>query len=502
MNALLILLSLVSQDVLTPIEVKLEEAFDDATYRRYLYYCRQQNEGSRLAAHSEQWLQVNPEKELLRFGRAEGLLMSENQREGLNAFRELYRSSPAWLSEIVFTLNELEISELPWFIEEERKRTGNRTLYADMLVNFYLEGDKPRKALDELGLALKSGKDSQSYIHEISVLSDILGKERVFSELRNISPGVRFQLALGSGNEREMKSAIVSSTSPSELINMGNLAEKGGYLDQALLAFQKAGDVSSEARVLVALDRFNEARELLSEDDSPEGQEKLAMLLSRSKETYAAALELYKELERKNGARTRWSSSAAALELLSGDINSARKRLAGMNQDSTVLFLNALASAASGEYDSIKRFTDLSMVRYSGSSFENDLLLLYEVSLSGSESIKGYSLALTAYHWGDPSDTYQRSIRLASEDTTLADETLLLAAESLARLGRWKEADDAYKKIYEDWPKSPLSSRAQFERAMLLRNHLDSPQEAKSILEEIIRSSPSSLYADYARREL
>lgn len=500
--AFAILLSLAATDVLTTLEERLDKGFDDATYRRYLYYCRQQDEGARLAAASERWLESNPDREVLRFGRAEGFLMSGSEREGLAAFRELYRSAPVWSSEIIFTLGELESDELPWFIEEERKRTANPALYAHMLVDFYLANDNPRKALAELSRALKSGEDAQSYRQEIASLSGLLGSERVLSQLKDASASLRFQLALEAGDEREMEEAIRSSKNPSELSSMGELARKTGYLPQALLAFEKSNDRASQVGVLAAMGRTEEARRLLSEDNSIEGQEQLAVLLSGSKQTYREALKTFNEMEHRHGTHSNWSTRAAALELLLGEVTTARQRLDGLPQDSAVLLLDAVTCAVQGEPDSIKRLTDISMLRFAGNDYENDLLLLYEISLTTGSGTGEYALALAAYRWGDATDAYERSTKLARQDTALADEALLLAAESLVRLGRWAEADGAYRKIYEDWPKSPLTLRAKFERALLLRDHLDARDEAKRIWEDIIRTSPTSLYADFARREL
>jgi tetratricopeptide (TPR) repeat protein len=150
----------------------------------------------------------------------------------------------------------------------------------------------------------------------------------------------------------------------------------------------------------------------------------------------------------------------------------------------------------------LKGVVDRCILRFPGNAYENDLLLLYAIALTRSREVKQYGLALAAYHWGDAEDAYNRSIRLAEKNENLADEALLLAAESLSLLGRWKEAETAYLKLVENYPKSPLNTCAQYKRAMLLKEKLDDPLRAKEIFEDLILRNPTSLYADLARQEM
>jgi TolA-binding protein len=98
--------------------------------------------------------------------------------------------------------------------------------------------------------------------------------------------------------------------------------------------------------------------------------------------------------------------------------------------------------------------------------------------------------------------SYNRSLNLAEKNEDLADEALLLAAESLARLGRWREAEMLYIKLVENHPRSPLNTRAQYERAVLLKEKLDDHTTAREIFQDLILRNPSSLYADLARQEM
>lgn len=500
--ALILLLNPSTSDILLDFEQRLDAGFNEATYRRYLYYCRQQDHGQRLAEQSKRWLQIYPDRQILRFGIGEGLLMSGDERTGLARFRELYADSPQWANEIIFTLDEVENKEVTWFIAEERKRLGNPTLHARIMIEHHLANTNERKALSELAAAISAGANPENFRRSIDVLSERLGKEKVLQGVKGASEELHFQLALELGDAKEIDQAINSTSDERKLMMMGSLCERAEYPSEALLAYERAGRRADAARMLVALGRGKEAQAILETDNSRKGREQRALLLAGSRDTYAEAVAAFKELQRRYGSHPEWSLRIAALELLGGNERNADNALEGIAADSAVCFLQGILAAAKGELDSLKGVVDRSIFRFPGNAYENDLLLLYAIALTRSRGVKQYGLALAAYHWGDAEDAYNRSIRLAEKNENLADEALLLAAESLILLGRWKEAETAYLKLVENYPKSPLNTRAQFERALLLRNKLNDPEAAQGILKELILRNPTSLYADLARQEM
>lgn len=500
--ALILLLNPSTSDILLDFEQRLDAGFNEATYRRYLYYCRQQDQGQRLAEQSKRWFQAYPDRQILRFGIGEGLLMYGDERGGLAKFRELYADSPQWANEIIFTLQEMENKEVTWFIAEERKRIANPTLHARIMIEYYLENENERKALSELAAAISAGANPASFRRSIDVLSERLGKDKVLQGVKKVSEELHFQLALELGDRQEIKEAINSTTDERKLAMMGNLCEREEYPSEALLAYERAGRKADAARILVALGRSKEAQAILETDNSRKGREQRALLLAGSADTYTDAVEAFKELQRRYGARPEWSLSIAALELLGGNERNAGNALDGIPADSAVLFLQGIFAAVEGELDLLKGVVDRCILRFPGNAYENDLILLYAIALTRSRGVKQYALAIAAHHWGDSQDAYNRSIRLAEKNEDLADEAMLLAAESLTLLGRWKEAETTYLKLVENYPKSPLNTRAQFERALLLRDRLNDPNKAQEILKELILRNPTSLYADLARQEM
>jgi TolA-binding protein len=505
MNAILALtLLLLSQasDVLDNLERQLYAGFNEATYRRYLYYSRQQNEGLRLTEQSEAWLADYPDRQILRFGHAEGLLMSGNQQDGIGKFKSLYDDAPEWANEIIFTLNEVGNQEVLWFIDKERKRTSNPSLYARIVIEHYLSEGNDRKALVELALALSAGASPSSFRKAIERLSESLGKEKVLQAVRGACEELHFQLALELGDREEVKKAINSTADKRKLMMMGNLCERQGYLQEALLAYKGAGRDADAARALIALGRTKEAQAMLEADNSRAGRRQRALLLACSQDTYKDAITAFEELQRRYGSRPEYSVRIAALKLLGGSKRDARGALEGVPADSSVLFLQGILAAVESELDSLKRIVDRSMLSLPGNAYENDLLLLYKIALAQSSGLKDYALALTACHWGDVNDAYARCLKLAEQNVELADEALLLAAQSLQAMGRWQEAEAAYVTLIEGYPGSPLNTRAQFKRAVLLKEKLGNPTKAKQMLEELILRNPTSLYADLARQEM
>lgn len=500
--AMILTLYAATSNILPVLEQKLDAGFHEDTYRRYLYYCRQQNEGPRLVGHSTAWLERYPDQEILRFGEAEGLLMSGKTQEGIKKFRELYKDSYRWANEIIFILKELDSGELTWFVAEERKRTGNPTLHARFMVESYLEEGNERKALSEIADALAAGQNPHIFSESLNKLSQGMGSERVLAKLQDASPRAGFQLALELKDTGSMEKAIGEADDTRDLIMMGHLCEHNGYPEQALLAYERAGRKSDAARVLTFLGREDEALALLQGDNSPQGLQQRALLLSSSSQTYPEAIKTYRELQTRFGSRAEWNMRIATLYLLQGNERKANEYLRGLAPDSSLLLLKGIMAVLDGELDSLRQFLDRSMVSFACNAYENDLLLLYSIALTQSAGAKPYAEALAAYHWGDAGDAYHKSLKLAESNPELADEALLLAAENLVRLGRWQEAEATYLKLAENHPGSPLSPRAKFEQALLLRDHLDAPAKARHILAELIIREPTSLYADLARQEM
>lgn len=491
-----------ASDVLYNLEQRLDTRFSESVYQRYLYYCRQQEEGERLAEHSRTWLRDNPDEEILRFGRGEGLLMAGEEKKGLDYFRELYEDSPGWGNQIIFTLKELDNQEMVWYVEMERERTGNPTLHARLMVEHYLAESRERKALDELAGAVSAGADPGVFKRYTEALSRELGKDKILDALGKTSPRLRFQMALEVGDKAEVGKTIEDTGDSTTLLMMGRMCEEKGYLDQALTAFQKAGSDADAARVLVLTDKKDQARNILEGNKSRRGREELAFLLSSSVDSYGEAIEVLEGLERDYGNQPEWTVPKAALMFLCGNGKEARQELAGIGLDSSVVFLKGILAASQGNVDSMKRLVDISLLRFPGNSYENDLLLLYGIVLTKTGEMKRYARALAAYHWGDANKAYREAETLAEENPELADEALLLAAESLVKLGRYQEASERYQRLADEYHQSPLSPRARFEQALLLRDKLGRQEKAKGMLKNLILKEPTSLYADLARKEL
>lgn len=428
--------------------------------------------------------------------------MAGEERKAITEFRALYADYPEWANEIIFTLDELGNEEVLWFITEERKRTNNPTLHARIVIEHHLKNESERKALSELASAISAGANPASFRRSIEVLSEKLGADQILKRVKGLSLELHFQLALELEDEREIQEAINSTTDQRKLLMMAQLCEREEYLEEALVAYKKAGREADAARILIALGHTDEALAILEEDNTQAGREQRALLLAGSAKTYKDATSAFKDLARRFGSRPEWIIRIAALELLEGHERSAYSTLESVPKDSAVLFLKGIVFATQLELDSLKMMVDRSILRFPGNAYENDLILLYKIALTQSRGLKEYALALAAYHWTDAEDAYNRSLNLAEKNEDLADEALLLAAESLTLLGRWKEAEMLYIKLVENYPKSPLNTRAQFERAVLLKEKLDDPATAKEILQELILRNPTSLYADLARQEM
>lgn len=491
--------------VLASLERQLDSRFEEGTYRRYLYYCRQQNAAERLVVKTGEWQEDNPGSQLLRFGFGEGLLMAGDLADGVSVLKSLYRESPNWGNEIIFTMKELGLEEVEWFIEAERERTSNPILHATLMVDLYIRKGRNRKALSELNRAIASGANPNSFRRQIDLLSVQMGEEKVLNALKDVSGRMSFQLALQMGDEAGMKEVVIATDEKSELAAMGHLAERAGYFDVALEAFSRTGRDSDKARVLVLLGRDSEALAALAGDNSRRGMEQKAALLAGSAETYNQALEVYYQLERRYGVRNHLQPYVTALELLTGEEKKAGSRLAGLPRDSSALLLKAVflsINGVEGITDSLALLVDASLISFPGNGYENDLLLAYEIALSQSAGLGDYMLALTAYHWGDAEDAYLHSYRLAQKREELADEALILAGLSLTRMRRWQDAHDIFLEVSENYSGSPLSARAQFERALILRDHLDDQEGASRLFTELVVRFSGSVYADLARQEM
>lgn len=497
-----LLLIAASQDVVASFEDRLTTAFDEETYERYLYYCRQQNLGERLYQNSNRWLVKNPGNNLLFYGCAEGLLMAGSEQEALKQFKELYKKSPDWASEIIFMLKELEVEELTWFVKEERKRTSNPTLHAELLTDFYIRRNEDNKAIEEIRAALETGSDASVFKRYIDILSDRLGKEKVSSRLKSVKGYSGFTTFVETGDTSALLKAISETKDKDELKTMGRTAEQAEYFNAALAAYKKAGMDIDEARMLAILGHTEEAKKLLRGKDSQEALELLAQILSLSQSTYAEAVEIFNDLTSHKGVRTQWSVRIAALELLMGEKDKATRHLTGIGEDDQVLFAKALLAAATDNKDSLKRCMDATLVRHPGSSFENDIILVYKVSITLPEYAGQYAEALAAYQWGDPQDAADRTQKLQKASPEIADEALLLEAESQVKLRHFKNAENCYLTLASDFSQSPLASRALFEMALLLRDKMKKNEEAKKIFKELIVKDPTSLYANLARHEI
>lgn len=103
---------------------------------------------------------------------------------------------------------------------------------------------------------------------------------------------------------------------------------------------------------------------------------------------------------------------------------------------------------------------------------------------------------------GDAKDAFNRAKRLEGTSTEIADEALLLQAESLIKLHRYEDAEKCYFKLASDFSQSPLALRAIFEKALLQRDKLNKPEEARESFKELIIKAPASLFADLARHEI
>lgn len=498
-----LVLCLFSQsDVLTTLEQRLVTAFDEDTYRRYLYYCRQQDQGSRLVETSSELLSNYPDREILNLGRAEGLMMCGRNDESFKALKELYGKSPQWGSDIIFTLNELESDYVVWFITEERKRTSNPTLHASTMVGFYLRQARNEKALEEVADALEAGADSKVFSKQIKTLSERLGPRKVSAKLRTNKGSSAFETALQLGDTLFLFSIIENTNDSGELASIGRKAEEKKMYDVALEAYEKAGENIGAARMIHALGDTKKAKELLGKDTSIQSKTELVFILSESKATYQEAIKTLYEIEEARGISAWTRVRVSALELLRGNREKSGELLKGVPEDSSSLLLKGILAAVDGETDTLKLYMESLLIRYPGNSLENDLVLLYKIALTTPQDASDYAMALAALRWGDAEDALSFSSQIQKRSKEAADEALLLMAQSLAKLRRYREADEAYSKISTDCPESSLAPRAKFERAILLRDRMNDPGKAKDILEEIILRNPASLYADLARHEI
>jgi hypothetical protein len=350
---LVLLLMPSASDILIGLEKQLDAGFNESIYRRYLYYCRQQHQGTRLAEQSERWLEEHPDRQILRFGIGEGLLMAGNERNAITAFRALYTDHPEWANEIIFTLDEIGNEEVLWFITEERKRTSNPTLHARIVIEYSIENENERRALSELTEAISAGANPASFRRSIKVLSETLGADQILKKVKGLSPELYFQIALELEDEREIQEAINSTTDQHKLLMMAQLSEREEYHEEALAAYKKAGREADAARILIALGRKDEALAILEEDNTQAGRAQRALLLAGSAKTYKDATAEFKDLARRYGLRPEWIIRIAALELLEGHERSAYSTLESVPRDSAVLFLKGIVFAAQLELDSL-----------------------------------------------------------------------------------------------------------------------------------------------------
>ena len=489
-------------NILPELENQIEQRFTEDTYRRYLYYCRQQNAGLRLRDNSRRWMKSYPTQEILRFGEAEGLLMMEETQEGIGKYRDLYQDSYRWANEIIFILTELEPEEIDWFVEEERRRTGNPTLHARFMVSSYLDTGNDRKALAEIKAALEAGQSPQGFTEALRILSERMGEDKVQARINAASPRTAFVLALELNDIGRIEKAIRDADEVADLTMMGHLCERDAYFEQALEAYEACGRKADAARILSYLGRKDDALDMLAGDNSRQALEQKALILASSKKSYGQAIETYSILLTRYGSRPEWSLKLGALNLLVGKVAKTDKYLRGLPSDTSIILLKGVLAAVQGEVDSVKKELDVSLVSFGGNAYENDLLLLYNIALTQPDGAKPYALALAAFHWADGNQAVEDALKITEKYPTLADEALLLAAESLVKLGRWEEAEETFKRLSTDYAQSPLASRAKYERALLLLNNLDSRAQAEGILKDLILRDPTSVYADLARDEL
>lgn len=212
---------------------------------------------------------VNPGNDLLLFGRAEGLFMAGSESEAVKQFKELYKNKPERASEIIFTLKELDASDMTWFINQERKRTGNPTLHAELMVDFYIKNNENYKALDEIRGALESGTNASVFKRYIDILAERLGVQKISSQLKSIKGKPDFLTAIETGDTTALLSTIRQISDKNELEKIGKASEQANYLTPALSAYEKAHMDIDAARVLAELGRDEEARRLLEGKGSP-----------------------------------------------------------------------------------------------------------------------------------------------------------------------------------------------------------------------------------------
>ncbi|GEM_PF-6136715 len=497
----LIVALLTQLSILDALEQKLELSYSEATYSRYLYYCRQGNEGNRLAKKSLEWTKRYPENLMLKFGYGEGLIMSGDTMDGVAVLKELYKKSPDWATQIIFTLKESNCKNTAWFIKKERERNKNPSLYARLMCDIYIKEGKHRIALAEISTALKAGRNPEVFEKQITLLAEAMGSERIIRELGKTSKKLQFQLALETGDRDLMQKTIEHSKTISGLIIMAKLAEKNNLLNIALQAYLKAGQKYDAARVYLALGDTENAVKILENDNSKKGKEQRAILLTSLRKTYPNALNEFTTLERNYGSNSLYATHIAAMEILLNTSEKAENKLNAYPPDTAILFLKGITAAIEGNSDSLKSVIDRMLFLFPGNGLENDLLLLYQISLDAPEQSANFACALTALYWGDPNDAYKRAKKM-EENKAIADEALLLSALSFEKIRHWQEAVNKYNNIIRKYPSSPLVPRAKYQKAMILKNALDSKEEGNELLTELILNYPNSIYANLARRKL
>lgn len=91
------------------------------------------------------------------------------------------------------------------------------------------------------------------------------------------------------------------------------------------------------------------------------------------------------------------------------------------------------------------------------------------------------------------------SIKILFPTHALNDEILLLKARLMRQTGNYQEAEQYYKKVFDEYMWDILSDNAMFELADLYEKKLNRPEEAKKLYERIILEKEGSLYITEAR---
>jgi len=483
---------------------------DAAAFQGLVRLSRTLGRSDTLAAVSRRLAQARPGQGEYAVGLAEALFGLKQRAQAVAELRRAAKQWPAQVPQLADVAAQWqEYDEAIRLYLQAREQVGQDLLYSERLVDLYeRQGQRIAAAREVVRILNRQSEALGIYAQKLSAYAGKTDTRALQSELEKIAaPRVRAQaqatVYLALGRDAEAVRLLKAGLSDQELYRFAHELEAQENLRPALLIYRQQRAHADAARVLRRLGRAREAQAELAQDTGVGAQFELAELLLEQRE-FAAAIEAYEKVLKRQPGHEPALLGLAAAQLGSGDMSRARStvRRIGRPNDRALLLL-AEAFFYEGRFDSAQAQVQALLEQYPQSPLVNDGLelavLVTGAAKDDTTTLRELARAMLSFETGADEAGAEQAAALAKGSGPVAEQATLLRARFLVRAGKPKEALPLLEGFAQRFPKSPLRPRAKLDLARLYREALKDDSKYRETLEALILEYPGSPYVPVAR---